>query len=90
VSVLLITHALNNPNKDYAPFFGAIKNNCNYWWHFFDTTWIVSTNLGANEYANLLYPHMETADRLLVVKITLEHQGWLPKEAWEWLNDKDY
>jgi hypothetical protein len=90
VSVLLITHALNDQNKDYTPFFDALKGNCNYWWHYFDATWIVSTHHSAHEYANLLYPHMNTTDHLLVVKITREHQGWLPIKAWEWLNEREY
>lgn len=90
MSVLLITHSLNNQLKDYTPFYDAIKSNCNFWWHYFDTTWIVSTVYGADAYARLLFPHMEQADRVLVVRITAEHQGWLPKEAWDWMNDKQY
>jgi hypothetical protein len=90
VSVLLITHALNNRSKDYAPFFDALKGNCNYWWHYFQTTWIVVADHSAHDYAQFLYPHIETTDRLLVVRITREHQGWLPKDAWDWLNDKEY
>jgi hypothetical protein len=91
VSVLLITYSLNNQLKDYTPFVAAIKNNCDFWWHYFNTTWIVSTQqYSADAYAKLLYPLMETTDRLLVVRLTAEQQGWLPKEAWDWLNDKHY
>lgn len=91
MSVLLITHALNDQNKDYGPFFATLKNNCEHWWHYFPTTWIVSTSLyGVNEYAHLLYPHMLKTDHLLIVRLTREHQGWLPKEAWDWLNGKIY
>lgn len=90
MSILLITYALNNQYRDYAPFFDAIKSNCNYWWHYLDTTWIVSTSHSANEYAQFLYPYMETTDRLLVVKITRDYQGWLPTDAWDWLNNKEY
>ena len=87
---MVITHALNNKFRDYTPFFDAIKNNSENWWHYFDTTWIVSTPHGADAYARLLYPHMDTTDRLLVVKITPDKQGWLTKEAWDWLNSKFY
>lgn len=90
MSVLLITHALNNKFKDYEPFYAALKANCTHWWHYFDSTWIVETQHGAHQYAQFLYPHMETNDRLLVVEITPLHQGWLPKEAWEWLNARSY
>ena len=90
MSVLLITHALKNNLKDYTSFYEAIKGNCTHWWHYFDTTWIVSTHHSANDYAHFLYPHMTADDRLLVVKITQDHQGWLQTEAWNWLNEREY
>jgi hypothetical protein len=90
MSVLLITHELKTKDKDYEPFYNALKTNCSYWWHFLDVTWIVDTPLTAHQYANLLYPHITNEDRLLVVKITKEHQGWLPKDAWDWLASRIY
>jgi hypothetical protein len=90
MSVLLITCELKTAGSSYEPFFSALKNNCNYWWHFLEATWIVETPKSVHEYANLLYPHMTQEDRLLVVKITKDYQGWLPKEAWDWLNSRTY
>jgi hypothetical protein len=88
--VLLVNYQLNNKTKDYATFFNAIKGNCLAWWHFLDNTWIVSSNLTADQYAKKLFPFFEQTDYLLVVKITMEHQGWLPKDAWDWLNKVTY
>jgi hypothetical protein len=90
VSVLIITYAHNNPQKDYAPFFDAVKGNCDYWWYYLNATWIVVTDHSANDFAKLLYPHIETTDRLLVAKLAGDHQGWLPEDAWKWLNEKQY
>lgn len=90
MNVLLITHALRNRLKDYSPFFNVIKTSCNEWWHYFDTTWIVVTPYTADQFANLLYPHMEQADRLLVVKLQKDYQGWLDEKAWDWLNEKNF
>jgi hypothetical protein len=88
--VLIITFAHNNPAKNYNPFFDAIKSNSAQWWHFMESTWIVSTAHSADQFAHLLFPHMETTDYLLVARLHPEHQGWLPKEAWDWLNNKSY
>ncbi len=88
MNVLLVTHALNNQYKDYSPFFTALKSNCNEWWHYFDATWIVVTIHTPDQFARSLFPYMETADRLLVVKLQKDFQGWLPKDAWDWLNAK--
>jgi hypothetical protein len=88
--VLIITYALNSKQKDYAPLFDAIKNNAGQWWHFMDSTWIVNTVYSANEFAQFLYPHIVNTDHLLVARLQGEHQGWLPKEAWDWLSSKQY
>jgi hypothetical protein len=88
VNVLLITYTLKNRFKDYSPFYNIIKANCSEWWHYFDTTWIVVTKHPAHDFANLLYPHMEDSDRLLVIKVQKDYQGWLDKPAWDWLNAK--
>jgi hypothetical protein len=87
---LLITAELKQTDRNYEVFFTTLKNNSLYWWHYLEAIWIVQTPKTANEYANLLYPHMTDKDRLLVVKITKDHQGWLPKDAWDWLTARTY
>ena len=88
--VLIINYALRNPYKDYSPFFNAIKTNCVEWWHFLDSTFIVSTPKSAQEFAVLLYPFMEATDSVLVSRLHNDNQGWLPGAAWDWLNTKQY
>ena len=88
--VLIITCALNNKFKDYTPFFDAIKNNSRGWWHFMESTWIVDGVHSAHDFAQFLYPHIENTDYFFVAKLQKEHQGWLPKAAWDWLNGKLY
>jgi hypothetical protein len=88
--VLLIAYTLRNDFKDYSSFFEAIKGNCSQWWHFIDSIFIVYTHHSANEYAHFLYPHMENDDSLFVTRLKHEEQGWLVKEAWDWLNEKQF
>ena len=90
MNVLLITHTLSNRFRDYSPFYAAVKGNCQAWWHYFDTTWIVITNLTPEAYAQLLIPHIEGTDRLLVIKVQKDYQGWLTEDAWAWLNSKSF
>jgi hypothetical protein len=90
VNVLLITYKLNNRLKDYSPLFAAVKANSIAWWHYLDTTWIVTTGHSAHSYANMLYPHIEETDRLLIIKVEKDYQGWLTEDAWAWLNNKEF
>jgi hypothetical protein len=89
VNVLLITHRLSE-DKDYSSFYEVIKGNCAEWWHYFDTTWIVTTSYTANDFSQLLLAHIDQEDRLLVIQVRKNYQGWLEKDAWDWLNSKNF
>ena len=90
MAVLLITYELKSSTKDYASFFKTIQDSSSRWWHYLKDTWIIETTVSADNVAKKLYPHMEEPDRLLVVRIRKDYQGWLAKDAWSWLNDLDY
>ena len=91
MAILLITYKLNSkPSHDYAPLYDAIKKNCEKWWHYLEDVWIVSTPSTADQLAHKLYPFILKTDRLLVAKLAGQHQGWLPEDAWKWLNERQY
>ena len=91
MSVLLVTYQINNAATDKAKLFGAIKENANGGWHYIENTWIVNTSWdNADALSTKLRPYINDNYRLLVVKITSEHQGWLPTDAWKWLLERDY
>ena len=90
MSVLLVTYTHRSPTKDYTPFFNAIKNHTGWWWHYFGTVWIVESSMNANKFAESLYPFIENTDHLFVARLAKEYGGWLPKEAWDWLNARRY
>jgi hypothetical protein len=33
-----------------------------------------------------LAPYVDKNDCVLVIGLTRDYQGWLPKEAWDWIN----
>ena len=88
--VLLITYTLRNQSKDYSGLFNAIKTHTGWWWHYFETVWIVQSNSTADQLAKQLYSYIENGDHLLVVRLHKDYQGWLPKDAWDWLNARHY
>jgi hypothetical protein len=88
--VLIVNYTLKNRLKDYSPLFDAIKN-CGEWWHFMEATWIINTTHSPDAVARHLNNFIDSnLDFLLVCRLSSEHQGWLPKEAWDWLNSKQY
>jgi len=83
----LITYDLKNKSiRDYQSLFIAIKS-LGSWWHYLDSTWIIKTNLNSQQIWNMLSKHLLTNDHILVVKIDgSDKWGWLPQDAWSWLN----
>lgn len=88
MNLLLVTFSLRNQYYDYGQFWVELRGNCLQWWHYIEQTVVAATSLGPDEFAEKLSPHLMPTDSLLVVKIEPHNfQGWLPKEAWDWLNN---
>ncbi len=84
----LITYNIQK-EKDYLPFYNAIKNT-GVWWHYIDSSWIIRTTDSAQTIYNKISPYIDQGkDYLLIIKINADvgnKQGLLPTKAWEWLN----
>jgi len=81
-----------NSKRDFRPLYKKIKS-LGAWMHYLDSTWLVApSNLKmANDIYNELKPFIdEEEDYLLVVEVTRNYQGWLPKEAWDWMNQRSF
>jgi hypothetical protein len=56
------------------------------WWRYFGDVWIVDTELTVDQMTVVLLEHLHTKDDLLIIGIQAPYQGWLPDDAWEWLD----
>ncbi len=90
MAVLLVAYELKTAGQDYTPFYETIQKTADGWCHYIDNVWIVNTYLTAHQFAEKLYPHMTKEDFLLVTRLSRDYQGWLPKDAWDWLNARNY
>lgn len=60
------------------------------WWHYLDSTYIliVENTYNATSISNLI-SKIAPDRRFFVAQINLkDHNGWLPKEAWDWIKDQ--
>lgn len=83
--VYAVTYNLNTPGRDYRPLYEELKRS-ERWWHFLESTWLVSTNETATLLSNRLVPHITQNDRLLVIEVRNNAQGWLTNDAWTWIH----
>ena len=84
--VYCVTYDLKKPGQSYAKLYEVLKNSPK-WWHFLQSTWLIQTNESAQQLYDRLKPHLDPNDFVLVIEIRNNAQGWLPKEAWDWINE---
>lgn len=72
---------------DYQPLFDEIIGiTQGRWWKYMDKTWIIAADVSLDDITNRLIGYMGNDDNLLVIPLTQSCSGWLPHEAWEWIN----
>lgn len=58
------------------------------WWHYLPASYIVKTTLAVNDLYNNVFPSIP-ARHMLIIEVNTENaQGWLPKDAWDWISKK--
>jgi len=87
--VYLITYDLNKTGQDYNSLYEAIKK-LGSWWHGLDSNWLIQTNLSSSQISGILNQTIDTNDRLLIIRVMKDYQGWLTQEAWNWLNNANF
>lgn len=85
--IYAINYDLKRPGQNYEKLYEAIKT-CGSWWHHLGSTWLVDSPLDAVGIWNRLAPHVDKNDFFLVIGVTRDYSGWLPKDAWDWINSR--
>ncbi len=56
------------------------------WWHYLNDAYLVVSNLTVNHLYEAIHPALPEKQRLLIIEVKPSNsQGWLAKEAWEWI-----
>lgn len=85
--IYAVNYDLKKPGRDYSGLYSAIKSSGS-WWHYLDSTWLVDTQLSADGIWELLSPHVDRNDSVLVIGVTKDYSGWLPRDAWDWIKER--
>ena len=83
--VYCVSYDLRGVNRDYTPLFEALQTNVDSWWHFLESTWLISTNESALQVWERLRRTILRDDSLLIIEVRHNLNGWLPPEAWQWI-----
>ena len=85
--VILVTYDLKTVGKDYKSFYEALKQH-GHWWHHLDTTWLIHTTKTPKDVYNAVITNITTSDRLMIIEVKRPYWGYLPKEAWDWVDQR--
>ena len=83
--VYIVTYDLKVPGKDYSGLYNAIKASPK-WWHYLESSWLIYTSELPGQIWERLSPHVDKNDRILIIEVRDRCQGWLPKDAWDWIH----
>lgn len=86
MTVYCVSYDLNRTGQNYNALYEELKKSAS-WWHYLDSTWLIDTAETAEQVSARLLKHIDTNDRLLVIKVVRAYQGWLTEEAWKWINE---
>ena len=84
MAVYVISYQMRGTRQDYRSLIEELEN-CSSWWHYLDDTWLVNTGESATELYNRLAVYLESSDSILIVSAGKDVQGWLPDDAWKWI-----
>jgi hypothetical protein len=84
MKVYSVSYDLRKPGQAYSSLIAELKNSPG-WWHNLQSTWLIATPESADELWRRLAPYLDQTDFILVIEVTANYQGWLPKKAWEWI-----
>ena len=85
----MITYDLNNPGQNYEKVIESIKNAsdgnwCSYW----KSSFLIRSNYAtAQQVSDLITPHLDKNDSLLVIEAVNNYQGWLKKKQWDYIRN---
>ena len=87
--ILLVTYDLKKPGKDYTALYNVLKTAPS-WWHYLESTWLLHTNETPNAWSDKIRTVIDQNDNFMVIDITRQpRQGWMPKDAWAWINERE-
>lgn len=87
--VYLITYDLNKNGQDYENVINAIKDaSTGAWCTFWKSSYLIKSNLSsADDVFKKIQPYLDSNDKLLVIEVKNNKQGWLEQKDWDYINN---
>jgi hypothetical protein len=88
MAAYMITYDLNSTGQKYDEVIKAIKDSGSYWCTFWKSSFLIKSNLTPNQITDNIKPYLDSNDRLIVIEVLNNYQGWLTEEQWTFIREK--
>lgn len=86
--VYMITYDLNSTGQRYNELISAIKEASNgRWCTYWKSSYLIQSPLSPSQIADRLKPYLDSNDRLIVIEVKRNYEGWLTDDEWSYIND---
>lgn len=87
MATFMITYDLNKKGKDYEGVYKGIKESASAYCHYWDSSWLIKSNLTVNQVTDKIKPHLDGDDRCIVIEVKSNYQGWMTEEQWKFIRE---
>jgi hypothetical protein len=85
--VYIVSYDLKKPGKNYTGLIEQLQHSPK-WWHYLSSTWLISTKETPEQLYDRLSAHLDQNDFILIIEAGNRFRGWLPKDAWDWIQQE--
>ena len=81
MSAYMITYDLNKSGQDYEGVIKAIKDSSISWCSYWKSSYLIKSNLTANQISDKIKSYLDSNDTLIIVEAkNSNYQGWLSEK----------
>lgn len=88
MAAYMITYDLNSTGQKYDEVIKAIKDCSSYWCTYWKSSYLIKSSLTPNQITDKIKPYLDDNDRMIVIEVKNNYQGWLSKEQWDYIKEK--
>lgn len=88
MAVYMITYDLNSTGQNYDEVIEAIKDaSTGVWCSYWKSSYLIKSNLSVQQVSDKITPHLDGNDRLIVIEVKNNYQGWLSEKQWKYIRE---
>lgn len=87
MAAYMITYDLNSEGQNYTEVIQAIKDCSLAWCTYWKSSYLIKSNSTPNEILDAIKSHLDSNDRLIIIEVNENYQGWLSDKQWKFIKE---